>query len=166
MQRHLVLMRHAKSSWVEPGMSDHQRPLDPRGRADAPRMGRELATRGWAPRLVVSSDAARTLETWALLAPELGAADVQVQCSERLYLGGLTDLRRHSVGWDSSIDRAMALGHNPGWSDAASILSGHPISMTTANCALLRGAGPTWVEALSKPWELVALLRPRELSVP
>lgn len=164
MQRHLVLMRHAKSSWAEGGLSDHQRPLNKRGQRDAPRMGRELAARGWVPELVVSSDAQRTRETWALVSEELGVDGLEVRWSNDLYLAGLRAVLSHAAGWEDAIGSVLVLGHNPGWSEAASILAGRPLDMTTANCALLRGAGPTWVDAFAGRWELVALLRPRELG--
>ncbi len=162
MQRHLVLMRHAKSSWAERGLSDHDRPLNKRGRRDAPRMGQELAALGWIPDLVASSDSCRTRETWAGMQSELGAGAARVLWSSNLYLAGLRDLRHHAGVWANDAATVLALGHNPGWSDAASILAGQRLEMTTANCALLRGAGTTWQDALSRQWELVALLRPRE----
>ncbi len=65
MTRRLIVMRHAKSSWKHAGLTDHQRPLNKRGRKDAPRVARALIERGWTPRRVLSSDAARTRETWA-----------------------------------------------------------------------------------------------------
>lgn len=163
MQRRLVLMRHAKSSWKQGNLSDHERPLNGRGRGDAPRMGHELAARGWVPGLVASSDSQRTRETWARMCEPLGIPDQDVLWSNHLYLAGLRAIRRHALDWDGSTTTALVLGHNPGWSDAASALSGRPVDMTTGNCALLVGAGATWTEALLRPWELVGLLRPREL---
>ena len=60
-ERRLILMRHAKSSWKQPGLTDHDRPLNGRGRQDAPAMADALVARGWLPDAVVSSTAARTL---------------------------------------------------------------------------------------------------------
>ena len=162
MQRRLILMRHAKSSWDTPGLSDHDRPLNERGLRDAPQMGDELAARGWVPGLVASSTSERTMQTWEGIRGPLDL-DLEPLWSGDLYLAGLSALRKHSAGWDDRIATALALGHNPGWSDAASALAGRPIDMTTANCALLQGAGKTWMEALSGRWQLVALLRPRDL---
>jgi phosphohistidine phosphatase len=127
-------------------------------------MGQELAARGWVPNLIASSDSQRTRETWAAMRSELGADSAEVLWSYDLYLAGLGDIQEHSATWGDDMQTVLALGHNPGWSDAASILSGRPVGMTTANCALLVGSGATWLEALSTSWELVALLRPRELD--
>jgi hypothetical protein len=64
MQRRLMIMRHAKSAWSSDVASDHERPLNKRGRRDAPRVGKRLAKLGWVPEFVVSSDSRRTRETW------------------------------------------------------------------------------------------------------
>ena len=64
MKRRLIVMRHAKSSWKDPGQTDHERPLNGRGRRSAPLVAARLAELGWAPTRVHSSDAARTVETW------------------------------------------------------------------------------------------------------
>ena len=64
MQRRLMLMRHAKSAWTSHVPTDHERPLNERGRRDAARVGKRLAKLGWVPDLVVGSDSRRTEETW------------------------------------------------------------------------------------------------------
>jgi len=160
MKRRLILMRHAKSSWAQSGQPDKQRPLNARGRKDAPRMAEELVARGWEPDAVVCSGARRTRETWSLMEALLG--EPRAEFEDALYLAGLREIRASADGWDDGSECVMVLGHNPGWSDAASHLSGDSVEMTTANCALLIGDGDTWAEALRSPWELSALLRPRE----
>ena len=69
--KHLLLLRHAKSAWGDPSLADIDRPLAARGRKAAPQMGRELATRGWAPQTVLVSPARRARETWELVAAKL-----------------------------------------------------------------------------------------------
>jgi phosphohistidine phosphatase len=63
MLSHLLLMRHAKSSWANPDQSDHARPLNKRGRASADAVGRVLHSRGYSPDLIWASDSMRTKET-------------------------------------------------------------------------------------------------------
>lgn len=70
-QCRLIIMRHAKSSWRDPLLDDHDRPLNKRGRRDAPRVAAELQRRGWAPKAVIMSDSVRTTETWARMAAAL-----------------------------------------------------------------------------------------------
>lgn len=161
--RRLVLMRHAKSAWDTGVSSDHARPLNPRGRRDAPVMGRWLAQHGWAPELVVMSDSARTTETWARLRDELPFPPAE-HASGMLYHAGLDALRAHAGQWAPHVGTVLAIGHNPGWEDAVASLSGIPTRMTTANLALLVGAGETWTDALRGAWRLEDLVRPKELK--
>src|SRR5262245_30773186 len=91
MQRLLMLMRHAKSSWKSPAQTDHARPLNKRGRHDAPRVGKRLAQDGWVPDRVVSSDSRRTRETWERM--ERYFPDARVSFTRALYGGGPTELR-------------------------------------------------------------------------
>ena len=70
----LFLFRHAKSSWTDPDVDDHDRPLNPRGRKAAPLIGRFMRARKLVPDLVLCSPARRARETWKLAAEELGVA--------------------------------------------------------------------------------------------
>ncbi|MFM7274917.1 MAG: SixA phosphatase family protein, partial [Gammaproteobacteria bacterium] len=83
--KRLILCRHAKSSWADPGMADIDRPLNDRGKRDAPEMGRRLRERGVAPDLVVSSGARRARATARRIAAELGIDGDAVTIVERLY---------------------------------------------------------------------------------
>ncbi len=69
-ERTLLIIRHAKSDW-ESGAPDHERPLNARGRREAPKLGKHLAALGLRPDLVVCSDAARARQTWGLGGPGL-----------------------------------------------------------------------------------------------
>jgi len=162
LPRRLALMRHAKSAWDTDAPTDHARPLNPRGRRDAPRMGAWLVARGWVPDLVVLSDSARTRETWTRLAPALPNQPAVIE-SARLYHAGLDALRAHAETWPTAARTVLALGHNPGWEEAQSSLSGRWETMTTANVALLQGRGSTWVEALAGGWSREAFGRPKEI---
>lgn len=163
MIRRLILMRHAKSSWKVAGMADRERPLNRRGRKDAPRMARELLRRKWAPTVVCSSSAQRTRETWEGMAPELPAVEATFHAS--LYLASLPAIDDLAADWpDSETGPVLLLGHNPGWEIAASTLGRTQLGMTTANAVLLEGSGSTWSEALRGPWSVIAHLQPRSLS--
>jgi phosphohistidine phosphatase len=162
--RRLILMRHAKSSWTSGVLSDHERPLKKRGQRDAPRMARALRARGWAPALVHSSDSRRTRETWARMAPELDKT--RVDFTRDLYLAKLGAIQRLIAGLDDDQDGpVLLLGHNPGMETALEFLCGQTESMTTANAALLEAKKKSWKKLSKTPdsWELVALLRPKEL---
>ncbi|MCP4871314.1 MAG: histidine phosphatase family protein [Proteobacteria bacterium] len=163
MTRRLILMRHAKSAWDTEASTDHARPLNKRGRGDAPRIADELVRRGWIPELCWSSDAQRTRQTWELMEPQF-EADIPATFVDVLYLAGLGALQGEADEWPSSAGTILSLGHNPGWSEAASRLTGVALGMTTANAAMLEGEGATWSEAIVRPWRLAGLLRPRELG--
>lgn len=164
MKRQLVLVRHAKSSWAEPGQPDHERPLNERGRRDAPRVGARLAELGWTPGAIWSSDAVRAKQTTEGLLTAFDPAP-RVTFDHGLYLGDLTSIRASAVEWDEAVSCVLVVGHNPGWSLAASALSGREFGLTTANAVLLErdGDDATWADALLEGWRFVELLRPKEL---
>ena len=159
----LIVMRHAKSSWASEAATDHERPLNERGRRDAPRIAERLVELGWVPSRVLSSDAARTQETWASMADTLPPPEA-VRFTRRLYHGGIeavVDVMRDEPNDAACI---MLIGHNPGWEDVVDWLSGEPIRMTTANAVLLRHERVPWAASLAPDaWSLVDVLRPREL---
>lgn len=163
MERRLILMRHAKSAWGTLNSSDRERPLDPQGRRDAPRVAGRLVTLGWAPDRVLSSDARRTRETWELMAGAFEAA-VEPLFTSALYLAGLEEIwtEAHSVQPDTQT--LLVLGHNPGLEVALTTLSGRDEPMTPANAALLLGHGDDWPSALRGSWQLSALIRPEKLT--
>jgi len=163
MNRRLIVLRHAKSSWGDPDLEDHDRPLNDRGRRDAPRVGRRLVELGWIPDRVVSSDAVRTRETWQLMAPEI-PAQITAEWRPDFYLAGLDEIRDAAGSWPADTGTVLVLGHNPGWEEAVAALAGIDEPMTTANAALLEGAGADWPSAFRGRWELVEMVRPRRLS--
>lgn len=163
MQRRLILLRHAKSSWSSGAQTDHERPLNGRGRRDAPRVAAELLQLGWEPERVSSSDSQRTQETWQLMS-EVFDDDVDVDFDHELYGGGLGDIQEATSRWPDGVTTGMVIGHNPGWESAASHLCGEPLSMTTCNAVLLEGEGDTWLDALERKWTLVDIVLPRELD--
>lgn len=164
MHRRLIVMRHAKSAWGTDALTDHARPLNKRGRRDAPLIGQRLAELQWHPQLVLSSDSQRTQETYRLLCEGLGQ-DVQVRFMPSLYAASTAELTAELSAIDDDITSVLALGHNPGWEDAVEWFSGESIRMTTSNAALLEGSGSNWGAAVgnSGVWNLCDVLRPKEL---
>lgn len=161
--RRIVLMRHAKSSWDSSAESDHARPLNERGRRDAPRIARRLRELGWVPDLVVSSDAARTRETWELMRAELG--ELPARFTPALYLAGVDAARAVVAKLPSEVATALLLGHNPGWERLAATYSGEEVPLGTANAILLSVHAATWSAAagMDGAWSSAGVLRPREI---
>ncbi|MFF4184374.1 SixA phosphatase family protein [Streptomyces sp. NPDC001691] len=119
--RRIVLLRHAKADW--PQVSDHDRPLAERGRADAPVAGRRLAESGIAFDLALCSSAVRTRETWKLAVQELPQRPRTVY-EERLYEASLGELIALINETPDDVDDLLLIGHNPGMHALADALAG------------------------------------------
>lgn len=112
MTLRLILIRHAKSSWDAPELGDHARPLNPRGRRAAGAIAQWLTARGETPDLVLSSDAARTRETWAVMAPHFDPAPRVDWRADLYHAGPGTMLQALRQAGDART--VLMLGHNPG----------------------------------------------------
>jgi phosphohistidine phosphatase len=131
----LFLVRHAKSSRDDPSLPDRDRPLDERGKQDAPTMGKRLAKRDVKPDLVVSSPALRALTTARLIAEEIGYKRKDIVVDDRLYASSPDDLVAVIRALDKKLDRVMLVGHNPEFSDLAHRLSSEIGDMPTSAIA-------------------------------
>lgn len=119
----LTLVRHAKSSWSNPGLSDRQRPLNKRGKHDAPMMGRRIAEHGIRPSLIISSPAKRAWTTAKIVAREISYPREFLQREDKLYLASLDDFLDVLVSQESEFNSIMVVGHNPGITDFTNFLS-------------------------------------------
>jgi phosphohistidine phosphatase len=108
----LSLLRHAKSSWISPTLPDQDRPLNTRGIADAPLIGRAIAKHGIDPSLVLCSSARRTRDTLALVLPEL-KVEPRVIYEEALYHATASEMLRTLRGISGDANSVMLVGHNP-----------------------------------------------------
>lgn len=160
--RRLLILRHAKSSWKHP-VDDHDRPLNKRGRHDAPRMGRLLVEHGLVPRLALCSTANRATSTLSLAVQGAGV-ECEMLFTHELYLaapGRIVALLREVP---DRHDTVMVVGHNPGMEELVEGLTGTPVTMPTAALAAIRCDHRSWSElALDAGATLHELWRPREL---
>ena len=113
----LILLRHAKSSWADPGLADHDRPLSKRGLRDAPRMGSRLAARQFRPAAIVSSTAARALATARLVARALDFPAETIITDRRLYLAWPQQILGIVMEQPAEWSELIVIGHNPGFTD-------------------------------------------------
>ena len=122
--RRLILTRHAKSSWDDPTMADHDRPLNDRGRRSALALGDWLASRGYEPEEVLCSTSRRTQETWERVA----AAALEVRPIMRLEPGlyHASPDRMLAILRTATQPTVMMLGHNPGIAEFAAMLPARP----------------------------------------
>ena len=120
--RSLLIVRHAKSDW-EAGAADHERPLNARGRREAPELGERLARAGLRPDLVVCSDAARAQETWRLAAAAWPDPP-PVRVDGRLYDAGRSEVLAVITETPDDVRTLACVGHEPTSSALAALLAG------------------------------------------
>ena len=147
----LVLIRHAKSSWKDASLADRDRPLNDRGKRDAPEMGRRLAAWGGPPDLIVSSPAARALATALVIAEAVGYPVDRIREDERIYMAGPAELLEAIHDLDDGDDRVFLFGHNPGLTDLVDALS-EPALENVPTCGIveLQLAGDRWADLSRK----------------
>ena len=162
MERRLVVMRHAKSSWNSRAANDHDRPLNDRGRRDTPRVARRISEVGWQPQHILSSDAQRTRETAFLLLSQWEDG-IGVDYTPNLYLAGPQDLQGELAGISEEVEVLLVLGHNPGWEGVVQRLSEQTIPMKTATAVLLKGSVDSWDMIFTTSWEVEEVIYAREL---
>jgi phosphohistidine phosphatase len=120
--RTLTLVRHAKSSWKDNSLADRERPLNKRGKKDAPEMGRRIAAAGIRPSLIVSSPAVRAWTTAKIIADEIGYPREFLQRDKALYLASVNGILDVIAGQDDGFNNLMLVGHNPGFTEFANYL--------------------------------------------
>ena len=160
---HLLLMRHAKSSWTAGVESDHERPLNARGREEALAMAKALVERGLAPDTIWASSAVRTRETAHILMRAIPGAQTVVSVPA-FYAAAPEAVLHELAGADEPEGRLMLLGHNPGWQSLTGFFTGAMREMPTAAICVLarRREDLSWHS--SAAWELLEHLTPRSVG--
>ena len=140
----LLLVRHAKSSRDDTAIPDKDRPLNDRGKRDAPKMGERLSKRDLKPDLILSSPARRALRTAEIIAKKLDYRLKDIVVDDRLYAGEADDLIRviHKLG--DKLERVMMFGHNPELTELAHRLSSKITHMPTCAIAEFTFDAKSW----------------------
>jgi phosphohistidine phosphatase len=160
----LLVLRHAKSSWSDPALDDHDRPLSKRGRRDGPRMGALLRACGLMPDVVISSDAVRARLTAEAVA-EAARFTGQSLLDRRLYLASPADIRAVLRTVPDEAETVMIVGHNPGLEELVAQLTGEQRDLPTAALAQIVLPIDRWRDlTLSTRGTLVGHWRPKELT--
>lgn len=168
----LLLLRHAKSDWSEPG-PDHDRPLAPRGKKAAPIMGRYIQAHNLTPSLMLVSSARRAQQTAKLAAAQM-SPEPEIRTRESLYNfsspHALLNVIRDSGGEHETL---MLVGHNPTMETLADALLGTGNSAAraamnqkfpTAALAVIEFNIATWHEAQTTGGALVSFVRPADIA--
>ncbi len=159
----LLMMRHAKSSWGSGVASDHERPLNKRGRKDAPVMASLLCNYDEVPELIVSSDAKRTCETLDLMLPvfEKFGAEPTVEIESSFYHAPASEWLEKLAEISDDYSSVMFLGHNPGAEEFVMHFESAHHSMPTAAIACFRFEDDSWSDI--EDGELADIWRPKEV---
>jgi phosphohistidine phosphatase len=157
----LFLVRHAKSSRDDPALPDKDRPLNDRGKRDAPKMGERLAKRGVMPDLILSSPAKRALKTAKIIAKKLDYKLADIVVDERLYQTAADDLLHVIRKLGAKPKSVMLFGHNPELTDLAHHLSNKITHLPTCAVAEFTLEAKSWSNTGKKNPVKVAVHTPK-----
>lgn len=164
--RYLTLIRHAKSSWDDPSLDDFERPLNARGRRDAPLMATRAALMAGRPQCWISSPARRAIETARCFADTLGVASEQIVIQSALYHASVDQLLAVLQALRTSGDQVWLFGHNPGLSEFGRWLCPQaPAEMPTCAVAQYALAGDGTVPLTSGTAHLRCYLYPKQAQL-
>ncbi|MCP5431790.1 MAG: histidine phosphatase family protein [Alphaproteobacteria bacterium] len=172
----LYLLRHAKSSWSDPTVEDHDRHLNERGRASGPVIGAYMRDRGYIPDFILCSSATRTLETLELVRPFLGSG-IPTMVESGIYHVPAPNMLREVRRLPDTSARTLIIAHNPGLEDLIDMLARQPGAeheraarakvaggFPTAALAVLVAPTATWSDVMPHECELADVVKPKELA--
>ena len=175
MTKTLYLLRHAKSSWDQSGIEDHDCPLNARGIENATQMGQHMRGKGYAPALILCSSARRTRETLERIQPNL-PRDGQIRYEPGLYLATPARMLALVQDTDDAIPSVMVIAHSPGTEGCALSLARTEAGreeqqrraqieekFPTAALAVLTLPATRWRDIRPGTGALIAFIRPRDL---
>ncbi len=143
--KYLYLIRHAKSSWADPGLNDFERPLNKRGKRDAPFMGKQIAGYDKRPEILISSPAKRALKTARLIGAECGFRKNQIIIKKSLYTFSFEPIVEVVRRTEDSINTLALVGHNHGLTECAELLSSTTLdNVPTCGIVLIQFPLPSW----------------------
>jgi phosphohistidine phosphatase len=158
----IFFVRHAKSSWDDTSLPDIDRPLNDRGKRDAPRMGKRLAKRDVKVDLILSSPANRAITTAQIIADKLDYKLKDIVADDRLYPGDVDDLLNIIHKLSDKLDRVMLVGHNPVLAELAHRLSSEITNMPTCAVAEIKFNAKLWADVGKATLATAALEYPKK----
>ena len=142
----LYLVRHGKSSWKQPQLADIDRPLNKRGKNDAPFIGELLAEKRIKPDLVISSPAKRAMKTALAVTDKIGYPSKKIIINENVYESSGRELVEVLKSIDDKYNSVMLFGHNPGFTMLHNYLSNHYIENIPTCGVVALQFDKTWKE--------------------
>ena len=163
--RKLTLIRHAKSSWEDISLSDHDRPLNKRGKRDAPFMAQLMASRGWRPDRLISSTAVRARTTAFEFAEALNIAEGDVLLREQIYEASSASLINLIAGLDNQWSEVALFGHNPTFTMVANLFYRNDFLDNLPTCGIVEIEAPAvtdWTDMSPDNAQVVAVHYPKQ----
>lgn len=162
--RTLYLVRHAKSSWDFPALDDKDRPLNKRGKRDAPKMGQVLKQKGEMPELIISSPAKRAFSTAKKIAKELGYPAKNIEKDSKLYMADVENFFSVIKKTNKNVNKLMLISHNFGITYFANYISGSAIdNIPTCGAVRIDFEIDSWKKIEKKKGELIFFEHPKKI---
>ncbi len=156
----LYILRHAKSSWNNSDLADFDRPLNKRGREAAPLIGEMMYKNHFQPDLIISSPAERAKQT-AISVRASAQLESEILFDERIYEASSRRLLQIISEQNDELKSLMLVGHNPGFEELLSILTGELCSMATANLAIVDLQIESWSAIAANRGTLRDFIKPQ-----
>lgn len=149
--KHLILVRHAKSSWADPQLPDHDRPLNARGTRNAPVMGARVQALGVRAEALITSSALRARTTAEQFWDTQDPPPVEFRVEPDLYHANVATWLALMESLPDTWNSVMAFGHNPGLTELAADVWGLPVTnVPTCGVLWLTFTEPTWKKAAAR----------------
>lgn len=162
----LLILRHAKSSWKNKKLNDHDRPLNKRGRKEAIKMGEYLKNMDLMPDTIITSSALRAIETTTLLCRQGGYNGI-VEVNFSFLEGNTTSYLQSISTSHEDKDRLLIVGHNPALEQLITTLTNKTVRLPTCTLVQIKLNVASWNTMLhnsgSKP-EIVTIWRPKKVD--
>ena len=159
----LYLIRHAKSSWSEAGLSDFDRPLNNRGKRDAPFMGKLLKEKDVQADKIISSGAVRAYTTARTIAAEINYPVEKIELANEIYEASASEILDVIQSVNDDVNTLIVFGHNPGFTSLSNYLSDKQIdNMPTCGISCIEFNVNKWSDVNINKGKLVAFEFPKK----
>lgn len=158
----IILIRHAKSAWDNPWLSDHDRPLSERGLRDAPKMAKHLKKRNINPEIILCSTAKRAVQTAQIIAKEFEFPEDKIIFEENLYHAQPNIILKYIHHQKDSKNTMLVIGHNPGFNELITHLGGKLENLPTSGQFGFKLKAEKWNDLSPKTAEVWFLDYPKK----
>lgn len=162
MGKQLIIIRHAKSDWGSPSLTDFNRPLNRRGNANAPEMANRMVNQNIVPQLIVSSPAIRALTTAKYFANAWQIDAGNIQLEPTIYEANVRSLLKVVNSLPNNVNKIALFGHNPGLTDFANYLcNANVYNMPTCSVVIIDFPFNNWDEISAETGKLALFDYPK-----